>query len=84
MDPTRQPTREVRPDYTHPIARTGEQQFAVIVRNRSGESAGDIDCAIRDIKHLSKVDQLDAVEAAYAIYETFCSQTGFRARRDSG
>jgi hypothetical protein len=83
MGPTRMPTKEVRPDYTLPIARTGEEQFAAVVRNRSGACAGDIDGATRDIRHLSKVDQRDAVESAYAIYETFCRQTSLRARRDT-
>jgi uncharacterized protein (DUF2336 family) len=70
------------PDYTLPIARTGEQQFAAIIRQRSGFDAGIIDMAVRDITHLSILDQQDAVEAAYAIYETLRNQTGKVARRD--
>lgn len=44
--------------------------------------AGNIDMAARDITHLSDIDKKDAVEAAYAIYETYRNQTGLRARRD--
>ena len=70
------------PDYTHPIARTGEQQFAAVVRQRSGMDAGLIDSGTRDITHLSEADQQDAVNSAYAIYETWVRQTGKRAGRD--
>lgn len=70
------------PDYTHPIARTGEQQFAAVVRQRSGMDAGCIDSGTRDITHLSDADQQDAVNSAYAIYETWVRQTGKRAGRD--
>jgi len=73
---------EYRPDYTAPIARTGEQQFAAIIRNRSGIDAGTIDSATRDISHLSDVDKQDAVDAAFIIYETFCIQTGKRSKRE--
>lgn len=34
---------EHKPDYTLPIARSGEQQFACVLRNRSGQDSGEID-----------------------------------------
>jgi hypothetical protein len=71
-----------KPDYTLPIARTGEQQFAAIVRQRSGFDAGNIDMAVRDVSHMSDADQQEVVDSAYAIYETVRGQTGKIARRD--
>ena len=71
-----------QPDYRIPIARAGEQQFAAIIRNRSGMDSGNIDYDARDITCLSTVDQQDAVDSAYMLYETFRDQTGLRARRD--
>lgn len=70
------------PDYTLPIARTGEQQFAAIIRQRSGMDAGCIDMGVRDITWLCDADQQDAVNSAFAIYETLCDQTGKKAVRD--
>lgn len=69
-------------DYTRPIARSGEQQFACIMRQRSGESSGRIDMGVRDVTPFPDDDQQDAVDSAYAIYETLCDQTGKRAKRD--
>lgn len=77
------PQASPRPDYTLPIARTGEQQFGCIMRQRSGMDAGCIDMGARRIDHLSEGDQQDAVDSAYSLYETFCSQTGMRAKRDA-
>lgn len=71
-----------RPDYTNPIARTGEQQFACILRNRSGISSGEIDFGARFIDHLCSGDQQDAVDAVFAVYEKWCRETGKRAKRD--
>ena len=71
-----------KPDYTSPIARTGEQQFACVLRNRSGVSSGDIDFGARFIDSLCPGDQQDAIEAAYSIYQKWCAETGRRSRRD--
>ena len=71
-----------RPDYFCPIAREGEQQFAAILRNRSGVLAGQIDMSVRDVTPLSDLDQQDVVNTAYAIYKTLCKQTGKRATTD--
>ena len=64
------------------IAREGEQQFACILRNRSGQSAGEIDMGVRDVTILCDAEQQDVVDTAYAIYETVCDQTKKKARRD--
>lgn len=77
-----EPKPEHKPDYTRPIAREGEQQFACLLRNRSGESAGAIDMGVRDVTILSEAEQQDVVDTAYAIYETVCDQTKKKARRD--
>lgn len=69
-------------DYTRPLAHAGEQQFACILRYVSGESAGRIDMAARDITSLADYDQQDAVDSAYAIYEKFCRQASRSARRN--
>lgn len=87
MDLTKQSnsgvTKENAPDYTHPIARSGEQQFACILRNRSGSSSGDIDYGARFIDDLSDGDQQDAVNAVYSVYEKWCRETGKKAARDN-
>ena len=77
-----EPKPEHMPDYTLPIAREGEQQFAAIVRNRSGESAGRVDMGVRDVTILCDAEQQDIVDCAFAIYETVCDQTAKKARRD--
>ena len=69
------------PDYTRPIARDGEHQFACILRNRSGQDAGAIDMAVRDVTHLLDSEQQDVVDVAYAVYESLCDQTGKTAKR---
>lgn len=71
-----------KPDYTLPIAREGEQQFACILRNRSGQSAGEIDMGVRDVTILCDAEQQDVVDTAYAIYETVCNQTKKKSQRD--
>ena len=68
--------------YTKPIARTGEQQFACILRNRSGVSSGEIDFGARFIDHLSDSEQQTAIDCVYAVYEKWCSETGKRSTRD--
>jgi hypothetical protein len=84
VDPSqvREPKPEFAPDYTRPIARQGEQQFACIMRNRSGESAGRIDAGVRDVTILCDAEQQDVVDCAYAIYEMVCDQTKKKAGRD--
>ena len=76
------PAASVRTDYTTPIARAGEQQFACILRNRSGIDSGRIDFGARFIDELCETDQRDAVNMAYAVYAKWRDETGFRANRD--
>ena len=86
MDTTHKPEQKeqkVAADYTRPIARTGEQQFACILRNRSGMDSGSIDFGARFIDELCPADQQDAVNAAYAVYEKWCRETGKKAARDT-
>jgi hypothetical protein len=78
---TDEPDR-TEPDYTLPIARTGEQQFGCILRQRSGVSAGEIDFALRDCTVLSDADQQDACDCAYMMYESICRQTGKQSSKD--
>lgn len=68
--------------YTTPIACEGIEQFACILRNKSGEHAGEIDMRVRDVDHLPKCEQQDVVDMAYAIYKSYCFRTGLRATRD--
>jgi hypothetical protein len=72
----------VKPDFTMPIARPGEQQFGCILRNRSGIDAGNIDYGARMIDTLSNAEQQDVCDMAYALYQSFCRQTGKVARQD--
>lgn len=81
--PVCEPKPQHKPDYTLPIAREGEQQFACILRNRSGQSAGEIDMGVRDVTILCDAEQQDVVDTAYAIYETVCDQTKKKAWRDA-
>lgn len=67
---------EKKHDYTAPIARHGEEQFACILRQRSGFDAGNIDMGVRDIDHLAPAEQQDVVNTAYLIYEAYCQRTG--------
>jgi hypothetical protein len=66
-------------DYREPIARHDEQQFACILRNRSGVDAGRIDFSLRDCTALSDVEQQDMCYTAFALYEAICAQVGKRA-----
>lgn len=68
-------------DYTKPIARTGEQQYACIMRERSGIDAGNIDYGLRDITHMGDGGQT-AVNVIFSLYEAACDQTGLRAEKD--
>lgn len=71
-----------RTDWTSPLARTGESQYAVIVRNRSGIDAGCIDFTARMIDELGDGDKQDAVSSAFSLYTTWRDSTGKRAPRD--
>lgn len=68
--------------YTSPIARTGEQQFACILRNRSGVDAGEIDFGARFINDLSDREQQAAIESVYSVYLKWCRETGKKSHRD--
>ena len=78
----KEPEPEHKPDYTLPIARTGEQQFACVLRNRSGMDAGEIDFGLRDCTILSDAEQQDMVDTTFALYEAVCHQLMKRAKRD--
>lgn len=54
-----------------PIPREGEQQFASIHRNRSGENAGGIDYGIRvaDIDNLSPAEKDELLRTSAAMHE---------------
>lgn len=73
---------ETKKDYREPIARKGEQQFACILRNRSGFSAGEIDFGLRDLRHLSECEQQDVCDIAYALYQAICGQLHKSATND--
>ena len=70
-------------DYTTPIARKGEQQFACILRQRSGVSAGEIDFGLRDCTILGEAEQQDVCDVAFALYQSICRQTGKQAESDA-
>lgn len=63
-EPCREP---IRYDYTQPIARTGEQQFGCILRNRSGFDAGKIDFGARDCSGVPDADHQAIVDAVFAL-----------------
>lgn len=69
-------------NYTQPLARTGESQYACILRSRSGMNAGCIDMSVRDCTHLSGVEQQDIVDTAYMIYKIYQRQLKKIAIRD--
>lgn len=72
-----------KPDYTSPIARTGEQQFVCILRNRSGESAGEIDFGARLIDDLCEADKISILDCLIAIYCKYVDETGLRSKIES-
>jgi len=76
MDYTQVNVEEKRDNYLRPIAREGEQQFACILRNRSGMDAGCIDYGLRNVSHLCEGDKQDIVDTAYVLYQSICEQTG--------
>jgi len=69
-------------DYTFPMARSGEEQFGIIKRQRSGISSGEIDFGARDITHLSKGEQQEAINMAYCLYLSLSGQTGLKQTVD--
>lgn len=71
-----------KPDYTKPIARSGEQQFACLLRNRSGHDAGCIDFGLRNCTFLGDTEQQDMCDTAFALYQSICDQLGKRALND--
>jgi hypothetical protein len=73
----------VRIDYMTPIARSGEQQFACILRNRSGFDAGNIDFGLRHLGDLPASEQQDVCDIAYALYRAVCDQTRNVAAQDT-
>ena len=60
-----------------PIARAGEPIYACIVRNRSGESSGEIDFGVRvfEIDKLCDGDKRVMRNVARALYKTICDHT---------
>jgi hypothetical protein len=73
-------TEPPKPDYTRRIARTGEPEYACIMRNRSGIDAGNIDFGLRDLQHLSEADKQDICDTALVLYESICRQTKKQAQ----
>lgn len=71
-----------RPDYTIPIARVGEEQFAAIKRNRSGFDAGEIDFALRSLDDLGEYDKQQITDTAFGLYQAICRQTNRKATND--
>lgn len=67
--------------YTLPIARSGEPQYACVMRDRSGIDAGMLNFGLRDLTHLGDEGQ-SAVDTIYALYRAACNQTGLRAQND--
>ena len=70
------------PGFLRPIAREDEQQFAAVLRNRSGIDAGQIDFGLRDCTSLSEAEQQDLVDTCYALYAAASGQLGRKARCD--
>ena len=86
MDPNRtldNTVKRVEIDYTSPIARAGEEQYACIHRERSGVSAGDVSGTTVDISGFRDYAQQEIVDAAFIVYERFCKQTGKRSKLES-
>lgn len=73
-------------DLTRPIARSGEQQFAAIMRNRSGMDAGNIDYGLRvfAVENLGDGEKQDICDTAFALYQNICQYAGLRAKNDKG
>jgi hypothetical protein len=77
---TRAATQDER---TSRIARSGETEFAAIVRNRSGQDAGEIDYGLKHgavLDELSDADKQALVDTAYALYRACENATGMGYR----
>lgn len=64
-------------DYTKRIAREGEQEFATIIRNRSGISSGEIDFGARSIDELCDYDKMRVVDCCLLLYEKYSHEINF-------
>lgn len=62
------------------LAREGDHVFAVIVRNRSGQFAGEIDYRLSDLRDLPESEKQKVVDNIYALYEAACKATGLVAK----
>lgn len=62
------------------LAREGEPVFAVIIRNRSGQFAGEIDYRLADLRALPLDTNRQIVDNIYALYEAACKATGLVAK----
>lgn len=62
-----------------PVARSGETEFAAIIRNRSGMDAGEIDFSIKSarVDELSEAEKKDICFIAERLHQTICSMTGY-------
>lgn len=67
-----------------PIAKTGEQIFASIIRNRSGMDSGCIDygCRTAAIVGLCDGEKQDITNTAFALYQSVCRASGKKAIND--
>lgn len=61
------------------LAREGDHVFAVIVRNRSGQFAGEIDYRLSDLRDLPESEKQKVVDNIYALYEAACKATNLTA-----
>lgn len=61
------------------LAREGDHVFAVIVRNRSGQFAGEIDYRLSDLRDLPESEKQKVVDNIYALYEAACKATKLTA-----
>jgi len=73
-------------DLTKPIARAGEQQFAVICRQRSGVDSGTICPSARvfEIEELCDPDQKDIVSAVLILADMCISRCKSENRKHVG
>lgn len=69
---------------TRRIARAGETEFAAIVRNRSGQDAGEIDFGLKTgpvIDDMSDADKQQLVDTAYSLAAACELATGKQASK---
>lgn len=86
MDMSKQATPQ-KDDLTEPIAKSGEQIYATILRNRSGMDAGCIDYGARvfAIRDLCEGEQRDIIATGYALYSNimrYCDKVKSRKISD--